>query len=183
MKLSRQNIEKLSSFDYQTRLRQGREIAQILHPDRIMDNIDEVSLLGNRNKNKKTLELPELSGKFADEIFCIKKLLRSLDNILITTDVDEQTILVACNQRRHVICQISTVFSTILLQISTTTRTAKSSVANEISLLAADIINLLQVNFANNCEENARADRDQQVAIKLILDLSYSIVPILQQQL
>lgn len=177
MKLARKNfgIEKISSFDYQSRSKIRREISSILHPDRIMENTDDnepSNLLFSRDFEMK---FPNFS-KFDDEIFCIQKLLKSVDNILIISD--DEDVLTASNRRRHAICQISTVFVSLLQQLIQSNSSIETS--KEISTFTAQIIKYLQTNFARNCEEYPRADRDQQLAIKLFLDISYSTVPQLQ---
>lgn len=183
MKLARKNekIERSSSFDYQSRLKIKREISSILHPDRIMENIDDSEPSNLIFSKDFDMKFPNFS-KFEDEIFCIQKLLKSLDTILIISNDEE--VLVSSNRRRHSICQISTVFTTLLQKLILIQRTASASVveiAKEISIFTSQIIKYLQTNFARNCEDYPKADRDQQLAIKLFLDISYSTVPQLQQ--
>ena len=180
MKLARKNdksnIEKTFSYDYQSRLRTRKEISSILHPDRIMENIDDnesSNMLFSKNFETK---FPNF-GKFEDEIFCIQKLLKSLDNILIISDDEE--VLISANRRRHILCQTSTVFASLLQQLIQFSE-APIETSQEISIFTAQIIKYLQTNFSRNCEDFSQADRDQQLAIKLFLDISYSTVPQLQ---
>ena len=185
MKLSsknEKNIEKISSFDYQSRLKIRREISVILHPDRILkfihDDIERSNFLflAENEFNKKF----RIFSKFEDEIFCIKKLLKSLENILIISNDEE--VLISSNRRRHIICQISTVFCSLLQKLIQTTTTKNSSIetSKEISIFTSQIIKFLQTNFALNCEDFSTVHQDQKLAIKLFLDISYSIVPQLQ---
>jgi hypothetical protein len=183
MKLARKkgdnNIEKISSFDYQSRQRIRREISNILHPDRCMENIDDnepSNLIFSKDFETKF----HYFNKFGDEIFCIKKLLKSLDNILIISD--EEDLLISSNRRRHIICQISTVYTSLLQQIIQSNPSINTiiEISKEISTFTSQIIKYLQTNFVRNCEDFPRADRDQQLAIKLFLDISYSTVPQLQ---
>lgn len=176
MKLFYKNlkIEKSSSFDHQRRLRLRRKISEILHPDRIIKN-EIVSV-------SESLKSSEFFEKYFDEICCIKKLLKSLDNIFIMKNSKEN--LLFSNQRRHIICQIFTIFSTILIQISNNqSERDLLKLSEEISNFTSEIINILQLNYTSNCEEYSKADLDQETSIKLFLDLSYSIVPQLQLQL
>jgi hypothetical protein len=180
MKLARRRtekyIEKVTSFDYQSRLKMKKEISGILHPDRIMDIIDDSDPSNYLflSENEFNLKFPNF-GAFPDEVFCIQKLLKSLDNILIISGDDD---LIASNRRRHVICQISTVFCTLLHQMITQ---SSLQVAKELSVFTSQLIKYLQTNFARNCEDGLpRIDRDQQLAIKLFLDIPYSTVPLLQ---
>lgn len=175
MKLGRKNLDPMKSLSYDTNaiLRIQREIAQILHPDRIMETIDDSdskNLLIVSELNKIFPKLLQLEG----EIGCIQRLLKSLDNVLV---VNDDAIINSSNRRRHIICQISTVYCGLLLQISGTIQNFSLEMTKEISLLASQIIKYFQTNFARNCEDHTRADRDQQLAIKLILDISYAAVP------
>lgn len=170
---SKQNTLKASSYDFNARMRLQREIAQILHPDRIMEMIDDSdskNLLFTADINS---IFPKLMP-FNDEIECIQKLLRSLDNVLV---VNDDSIINSSNRRRHIICQIATVFCGLLQQIINQNQEISLNLVKEISLLASQIIKYFQINFARNCEDHTRTDRDQQLAIKLILDISYSAVP------
>ena len=182
MKLSsknEKNIEKISSFDYQSRLKIRREISVILHPDRILkfihDDIERSNFLflAENEFNKKF----RIFSKFEDEIFCIKKLLKSLENILIISNDEE--VLISSNRRRHIICQISTVFCSLLQKLIQTTNSSIET-SKEISIFTSQIIKFLQTNFARNCEDFSRVHQDQKLAIKLFLDISYSTVPQLQ---
>lgn len=183
MKLSRKNeknSERISSFDYQSRMKIRREISGILHPDKIMNLIDDAErsnfLFLVENEFIKKFRY---FSKFEDEIFCIQKLLKSLENILIISNDEE--VLISSNRRRHIICQISTVFSSLLQKlIQTQTTNSSIEIAKEISIFTSQIIKYLQTNFARNCEDFSRVDHDQQLAIKLFLDISYSTVPQLQ---
>lgn len=175
VKNEKKNVEKISSFDYQSRLSIKREISSILHPDRIMDNIDDSEPSNFLFSSSINVKFPNFC-KFEDEIFCIQKLLKSLENVLIISE--DENVLISSNRRRHTICQISTVFSSLLQQLLVTN--SGFEVSKEISLFTSQIIKYLQTNFARNCEGYSRADRDQQIAIKLFLDISYSIVPQLQ---
>lgn len=176
-KLSRRS-EKTSTFDYQIRLKEQGEISKILHPDKILEMMDECNSKDLFNSSS----FPILSGisDDSDEIICIQKLLKSLEGIFVTESEDS---LVASNKRRHVICQVSTVLCTLLLKSLSSSIPSKTELAKEISLLTAHIIKYLQANFTLNCEcttttsQSVRADRDQQLALKLFLDISYSIVP------
>lgn len=177
MKLARKNesTSKFCTFDHQMRLKQQREISSLLHPDRIMENID--------TKSEGFYPILASVSDDSDEIFCIQKLLKSLDNIVIM----ESSSSFQSNKRRHVICQVATVLCTLLIKASSGRRIQIDPLllAKEVSLLTAQIIKYLQTNFDLNCESTnssatSRADRDQQVAIKLFLDISYSIVPQLQ---
>lgn len=185
MKLAHKNekIERSSSFDYQSRLKIRREISNILHPDRIMENIDDSEPSTSNLIFSKDFDMKFKNfSKFEDEIFCIQKLLKSLENILIVSNDEE--VLISSNRRRHSICQISTVFITLLQKLILIQSTSSASVleiSKEISIFTFQIIKYLQTNFSRNCENYPRADRDQQLAIKLILDISYSTVPQLQQ--
>lgn len=184
MKLTRKNeknVMKLSSFDHQARLRQQREVAGLLHPDKIMDSIDDSTaknLLFIPSEQEFMTVFPILS-KLSDEIYCIQKILKSLEGILVIAGVEP--VLIPSNRRRHAICQVSTVFCS-LLQLSLLNNGDKDvlSLAAEISLLTSQIIKYLQTNFARNCEDHPQVDRDQQLAIKLFLDIAYSVVPQLQ---
>lgn len=170
MKLGRRN-QKPSNFctiDYQARLKQHRQISSILHPDRIMESIDDCN-----GKDLFKLDSFPILSDFEDELFCIQKLLKSLDNILII-----EPVLIPSNKRRHVICQVATVLCALLIRSASNNNPLQ--LAKEVSLLTAHIIKYLQTNFALNCESSGQADRDQQLAIKLFLDISYSIVPQLQ---
>ena len=115
----------------------------------------------------------------------MQKLLKSLDNILVIESTGE-SILIPSNKRRHLICQVATVFCSLLIKFISGNNNSSNviTLAKEVSFLAAHIIKYLQTNFALNCECSnqtaSRADRDQQLAIKLFLDISYSIVPQLQ---
>ena len=60
-------------IDHQARLKQHRQISSILHPDRIMESIDDC----NGKDLFKLDSFPILSDS-EDELFCIQKLLKSL---------------------------------------------------------------------------------------------------------
>lgn len=183
MKLARKNennLLKTSSFDFQARLRQQRGIACILHPDKIMESIDDSTtknLLFAGNEHEFAVTFPILS-KLSDEMYCIQKVLRSLEAILVISG--DEPILLPSNRRRHVISQVSTVFCSIIQLSLLQFGKEALNLASEVALLASQIIKYLQTNFARNCEDHSQVDRDQQLSIKLILDISYSIVPQLQ---
>lgn len=200
------NIEKNSiSFDYKIRQEIQTKISQVLHPDKIMDSVDDCDssnwIFPNSDSQMKT-HFPTFYSLGNDEIFCFQRLLKSLDGIFVercrvknpttTTTTpsssiisDDQNILLdeinSTNRRRHVICQLSTLFCNLLFTLTTTTQLINSplSIAQEISILTAHLIKYLQTNFGSNCEDHTLADRDQQVAIKLFLDSAYSVVPLL----
>ena len=192
MKLLRKKIpiERISSFDFQIKLKIKREISEILHPEKILSDKLMTPFTLNSSSN-----FPILNEKFSDEICCIQKLLKSLENVLIiskSSSIDE-TILILSNRRRHILCQIMTVYIKIMCEIvplsyplqypSSTFLNSTSinkSIPLEVSSFAAQIIKYLQMNFSSNCEEYPRADLDQQIVIKLFLDSAYSIVPQLQ---
>ena len=209
------NMETNSiSFDYNFRQEIQTKISQILHPDKIMESIDDCDssnwIFPNSDSQMKT-HFPTFYSLGNDEIFCIQRLLKSLDGIFVercrvnrtnsnsvgadtttttttlssTIASEDQNILLdeinSTNQRRHVICQLSTLFCNLLFTLTTTTRLINSplSIAQEISILTAHLIKYLQTNFGSNCEDHTLADRDQQLAIKLFLDSAYSVVPLL----
>ena len=182
-KLARRNqkISKFCTLDHQRRLEERREISTLLHPDRIMESIDDYN-----SKNSFNLTIFPILASISidsDELICIQKLLKSLDNILIVESPGE-SVLIPSNKRRHAICQVATVLCGLLIKAATeVNRENFIPLAKEVSLLTAQIIKYLQTNFGLNCDSTdsgCRADRDQQVAIKLFLDISYSIVPQLQ---
>lgn len=183
IKLSRKNeknILKTSSYDFQARLRQQRELAGLLHPDKIMQSIDDSNsnnLLFLALESEFSKVFPILC-KFSDEICCIQRVLKSLEAILVVSG--DEPILISSNRRRHIICQVSTVFASLLQASLHNCSNEAFNLAKDVSLFASQIIKYLQTNFARNCEDHPQVDLDQQLAIKLILDISYSIVPQLQ---
>jgi hypothetical protein len=177
---SRQTSMKTSSFDYQSRLKMQNKISSLLHPDQIMELIDDSDASNQLFQMDFSKNFPILSAFEADEIGCVRHLLKSLENIFVERGSADE---INCgNRRRHAICQTATVFSQILLKAlcSNNNNSNCTAIANEIAMFTAQLIKHLQTNFTHNCQSHSRADSDQQAAIKLFLDISYCAVPILK---
>lgn len=177
---------KRSSFDFCARISLLPRIAASLHPDRIMDSIDDSNannfiLAPDSDFARHFPALHELAPVISDELGCIKRLLRSLDAIIVERGAPEE--IVSSNRRRHLICQLETVFCDLLGRFHLSDDLNPQMLAVDTCMYTGNLIKYLQTNYARNCEDHSRADKDQQLAIKLFLDIAYSIVPQLQSAL
>ena len=175
------NVQKRISYDQNWRREQMGHLAGALHPDLITATASSLSSQSDLNLHKRLatiLSTPDAEADFD----CVRRLLRSLDSVLVETSSVEETI--SCNRRRHILCQIFSLLCDVFTQAVKSPALAVEGIvplASELCLLTAFVSRSLQDNFNRCCDEAApQADADQSTIMQLLLDLAYSFVPQLQ---
>jgi hypothetical protein len=188
MKLSLKEFAKFpskaSSFDLNARRQSQARISKNLHPDRILETLQndgsENIIFYDQVEFYNALRSFEPLEEWMDaEIDCLKRMLGSLDLIFI----DESAELEAYNRRRHLLCQIAVFWCETLkfiLSSASSVRFDFSGLSCDIATLAAHILKYLQKNFENCCIDSERAINDHSDSIKLLIEITYTSVPIIQ---
>ena len=187
MKLAKAKTAKqprqLTSFEYNSRMQSAARIAKNLHADRILEILQnppsecilfmsEAEFLTSLRSFKPSFDMTR------DDFDCMRRLLRSLDQVF----VDEDDIVFR-NKRRHVLCQIAALWCEILKVLLTHSQAELDAFSCDISTMTSHLALGLQNNFDCNCTNSESASKDQTDCIKLLLDISYTSVPILQSLL
>ncbi len=175
---------KASIFDLNARKQCQARIAKNLHPDRILEIMtnggpENILLYDKIDFYNALRSFEPLEDWFDIEIDCLKRLLRSLDSIF----VDESNELEACNRRRHLLCQIIVFWCDTLKTILSSASSHKFdfiSLSCDIATLSAHLLKCLQKSFESCSNDSEQANSDNVTATKLLIEISYTSVPIIQ---
>lgn len=175
---------KCSTLDFNARRQSQARVAKNLHPDRILENLqnedeENIFILGESHLYNTLRSFVPISDWFDAEIDFMRRLLRSLDAVFVEGPED----LVACNRRRHLLCQIVVFWCQTLKELLGFASSVKfdfESLSYDIATLSSHLLKCIQKSFESCCNDSDRAINDHNSTTKLLIDSTYTCVPILQ---
>ena len=188
MRLFLKNISKhpssSASFDYNARRQAQARVARNLHPDRLFETMhseetDNIIFYDAVDFYNTLRSFNELVDWFDAELEYLKGILCALDSIFIYGPDD----LESCNRRRHLICQVVVHWCETLkciLRSALYENFDYCSLSCDIATLAAHLLKHLQKNYEQCCIDSERLTSDHQNSVKLLIEITYTCVPILQ---